>query len=113
MIKQVPKTRQAVFHTSKSEGPKTSTGSNEPSGLNREPSILMFLWVRVWYGPDGKIYVQNHAGTVHVIEAASGKVLHRAAMGEDGDDQTRASITVAHGRLFIRTNSRLFCVGKS
>ncbi len=64
-------------------------------------------------GADGKIYVQNHAGTVHVIDAKSGRVLHRAAMGEAGDDQTRASIAVAHGRLFIRTNGRLFCVGKS
>ena len=64
-------------------------------------------------GADGKIYVQNHAGTVHVIDAKSGRVLHRAAMGEAGDDQPRASIAVAHGRLFIRTNARLFCVGKS
>ena len=64
-------------------------------------------------GADGKIYVQNHAGTVHVVDAGSGRVLHRAAMGESGDDQTRASIAVAHGRLFIRTKSRLFCVGKS
>ena len=64
-------------------------------------------------GTDGKIYVQNHAGTVHVIDAKSGRVLHRAEMGKAGDDQTRASIAVAHGRLFIRTNSRLFCVGKS
>ena len=64
-------------------------------------------------GTDGKIYVQNHAGTVHVIDAKSGMVLHRAEMGKAGDDQTRASIAVAHGRLFIRTNSRLFCVGKS
>ncbi|MBC8245456.1 MAG: PQQ-binding-like beta-propeller repeat protein [Verrucomicrobia bacterium] len=64
-------------------------------------------------GADGKIYVQNHAGVVHVIDAKSGKVLHRAEMGEAGDDQTRASVAIAHGRLFIRTNSRLFCIGKS
>ena len=64
-------------------------------------------------GADGKIYVQNHAGTVHVIDAKSGQVLHRAEMGEAGDDRTRASIAVAHGSLFIRTNSRLYCIGKS
>ena len=64
-------------------------------------------------GADGKIYVQNHAGVVHVIDAKSGSVLHRAEMGEPGDDQTRASVAIAHGRLFIRTNSRLFCIGKS
>ena len=64
-------------------------------------------------GADGKIYVQNHAGTVNVIDAKSGRVLHRAEMGEAGDEQTRASVAIAHGRLFIRTNSRLFCIGKS
>ena len=64
-------------------------------------------------GADGKIYVQNHAGVVHVIDAKSGSVLHRAELGEPGDDQTRASVAIAHGRLFIRTNSRLFCIGKS
>tara|TARA_B100000579_G_scaffold99748_1_gene79213 strand:+ start:191 stop:1525 length:1335 start_codon:yes stop_codon:yes gene_type:complete len=64
-------------------------------------------------GADGKIYVQNHAGLVHVIDAKSGKVLHKANMGESGDDQTRASIAVAHGNLFVRTNSRLYCIGKS
>ena len=64
-------------------------------------------------GADGKIYVQNHAGVVHVIDAKSGRVLHRAEMGEADDDQTRASVAIAHGRLFIRTNSRLFCIGKS
>ena len=53
----------------------------------------------------------NHAGTVHVIDAKSGKVLHKTNMGEPGDDQTRATIAVAHGNLFIRTNSRLYCIG--
>ena len=57
--------------------------------------------------------MQNHAGTVNVIDAKSGRVLHRAEMGEAGDEQTRASVAIAHGRLFIRTNSRLFCIGKS
>ena len=43
----------------------------------------------------------------------NGKLLHRVQMGEKGDDLTRASVAIAHGRLFIRTNSRLFCIGKS
>ena len=47
------------------------------------------------------------------MDANNGKVLHKAEMGEKGDDQTRASIAVAHGKLFIRTNSRLYCIGKS
>ena len=57
--------------------------------------------------------MQNHAGTVHVIDAKSGRLLHKAEMGESGDDQTRASVAIAHGRLFIRTNGRLYCIGKS
>ena len=30
----------------------------------------------------------------------------------DGDDAIRASIPVAQGNLFVRTNRKLYCVGK-
>ena len=63
-------------------------------------------------GADGKIYLQSHAGEVFVVDAKSGNLLNRTMMGEKGDDRTRASIAVAGSQLFIRTNSRLFCVGK-
>jgi len=63
-------------------------------------------------GADSKLYLMNFAGEVAVIEAQSGKVLQVAAMGEPGDTTTRSSIAVAGGQLFIRTNQRLFCVGK-
>jgi outer membrane protein assembly factor BamB len=63
-------------------------------------------------GADGKIYLQNHAGEVFVVDAKSGKLLNRTMMGEKGDDQTRASIAVAGNQLFIRTNGTLYCVGK-
>ena len=58
---------------------------------SREP--LAFPWFTDRCG--WKLYVQNHAGTVHVIDAKSGKVLHKTNMGEQGDDQTRATIAVA------------------
>jgi outer membrane protein assembly factor BamB len=61
---------------------------------------------------DGKIYLQNHGGEVYVIEAKSGKILHRTQMGEGGDDQTRSSIAIAGKQLFIRTNGMIYCVGK-
>ena len=61
---------------------------------------------------DGKIYLQNHGGETYVIEAKSGKILHRAQMGEGSDDQTRSSISIAGNRLFIRTNGMVYCVGK-
>ena len=35
-----------------------------------------------------------------------------AAMGDEGDHDLRSSIAVAHGCLFIRTGSKLYCVGQ-
>ena len=63
-------------------------------------------------GADGKIYLQNHGGEVFVLGAKEGKILHRTAMGQKGDDLIRASIAVSGGQLFIRSNSTLYCVGK-
>ena len=63
-------------------------------------------------GADGKIYLQNHSGEVFVLDAKEGKILHRTAMGEKGDDLIRASIAISGGQLFIRSNSTLYCVGK-
>lgn len=64
-------------------------------------------------GADGKIYLMNFAGDVVVVDAKEGKVLSTVAMGEPDDDMTRSTIVAAHGHLFIRTNSRLFCIGKA
>nr|ADI23092.1 hypothetical protein [uncultured gamma proteobacterium HF0770_07M15] len=61
---------------------------------------------------DGKIYLQNHAGAAFVVDAKNGKILNRTMLGEKGDDLTRASVAIAGGQLFIRTNGALFCVGK-
>jgi outer membrane protein assembly factor BamB len=61
---------------------------------------------------DGKIYLQSHAGEVFVINAKTGELLHRTLMGEQGDNLTRASIAIAGSQLFIRTNGKLYCVGK-
>jgi len=59
---------------------------------------------------DGKIYIMNFAGDVVVVDADSGKILNEMEMGQDGDDTTRSSIVAAHGQLFIRTNSELYCI---
>jgi outer membrane protein assembly factor BamB len=64
-------------------------------------------------GADGKIYLMNFAGDVVIVDAAGGRMLRHIPMGEPGDDMTRSSISVSQGRLFIRTNSKLFCVGQS
>ena len=61
---------------------------------------------------DGKIYLMNFGGDVVVVDAAEGKLLHNVSMGDSSDDMTRSTIAVSNGRLFIRTNSKLYCVGK-
>lgn len=62
---------------------------------------------------DGKIYVINHAAEAAVIDAATGDVRTVIAMDRpSGLDAVRASISAAHGHLFIRTTLRLYCVGK-
>ena len=54
----------------------------------------------------------NFAGEVTVVDANKGEVLRTIPMGDEGDDLIRSSIAVAQGQLFIRTNKRLYCVGK-
>ncbi len=64
-------------------------------------------------GADGKIYMINHRGEVFVVEAGDEfKLLHTASMEDEGDGFVRSTIAVSRGQLFVRTNSKLFCVGK-
>ncbi len=64
-------------------------------------------------GADGKIYFQNFKGEVFIVAADKEfKLLRTIPMGDDGDDRLRATISVADGNLFIRTGSKLYCVGK-
>src|SRR5437867_7218826 len=63
-------------------------------------------------GADGRIYFMNFRGDVFVVEAGEQfKLLHKTAMGDEGDNKLRSSIAIAHGCLFIRTDSKLYCVG--
>lgn len=61
-------------------------------------------------GADGKIYTMNTIGEVRVFDAATGKQLHQVSMTDDESD-IRASIAAAHGCLFIRTATHLYCIG--
>jgi outer membrane protein assembly factor BamB len=63
-------------------------------------------------GADGKIYLINFRGEVTVVDAAKGQVLRTIPMGEPGDNMVRSSVAVAQGQLFIRTNNRLYCIGR-
>lgn len=60
---------------------------------------------------DGKVFCMNYHGDVVVVDAEKGKILHEIAMGEEDDSYTPATIAVAHGQLFIRTQSKLYCIG--
>jgi outer membrane protein assembly factor BamB len=63
-------------------------------------------------GADGKIYFQNFRGEVFVVAAGPEfKLLHVAAMGDEDDNDLRSTIAAAQGSLFIRTGSKLYCVG--
>jgi outer membrane protein assembly factor BamB len=61
---------------------------------------------------DGKIYFMDFGGDVVVADAEKGAIINTIPMGEPGDNEIRSSIAVAQGQLYIRTNKKLFCVGK-
>ncbi len=63
-------------------------------------------------GADGKVWCMNHAGEIVIVDAASGEIVNTIAMGDEDDDNIRASLVVAHGQMFVRTNSKLFCIGE-
>lgn len=57
---------------------------------------------------EGRVYLMNHAGEVLVVEAETGKPLHTTNLGEEDDDLIRSSIAIAHGQIFVRTNTKLY-----
>ena len=63
---------------------------------------------------DGKIFVMNHKGDVFVAAAGGSefKLLHTAALGDDTDKDLRSCVAISQGSLFIRTGSKLYCVGR-
>lgn len=63
-------------------------------------------------GADGKVWFLNHEGLTLVVDAASGEILHRAEMGDEDSDHIRGSIAVAHDRIFLRTDTTLYCLGE-
>ena len=59
---------------------------------------------------DGKIYCVNESGDVWVIAADAFRILSTSALGSDGE--TRASIALSHGEVFVRTADKLHAFGK-
>jgi outer membrane protein assembly factor BamB len=63
-------------------------------------------------GADGKIFLLNHEGLALVVDAASGKLLDQAELGEEDAGPIRSSIAIAHGALFVRTERTLRCIAQ-
>ena len=61
---------------------------------------------------DGKIYIVNFTGDVVVVNAGDGKILHQTSFGTPEDKQIRSSIVPTNGQLLLRTDTKLFCIGK-
>ena len=51
-------------------------------------------------------------GDVVIVNAENGEILNNISMDDPGDGNVRSTISAAHGQLFIRTNGKLYCVGK-
>jgi outer membrane protein assembly factor BamB len=61
---------------------------------------------------DGRIFLINFDGQVTIVDAEDGSVLKVIPMDAPQDgEMVRASISAAHGQLFIRTTRALYCVG--
>lgn len=61
---------------------------------------------------DGKLYLINFDGEVSIIDAKDGKVLKTIPMEDDPKGNIRSSVIASQGQLFVRTDTRLFCIGK-
>jgi outer membrane protein assembly factor BamB len=65
-------------------------------------------------GADGKIYVMDFSGDVYVFQAGKEfKILAVNSMGEERANHLRSSIPVSQGNLFVRTHTKLYCIGSS
>lgn len=61
-------------------------------------------------GADGRIYCMNMNGKAFVVDARDKmEVIHAVEMGGRG---CRSTISVSNGKLFIRAQDTLYCVGK-
>jgi outer membrane protein assembly factor BamB len=57
---------------------------------------------------DGKVYLQSESGETIVLRAGrDAEIIARNTIGE----RTLASMAVASGRIFLRSDEHLFCIG--
>ena len=62
---------------------------------------------------EDKIYFISHHGEAFVVAAGDEfKQLHKTEMGPGRNGMVRSSVALADGTLLIRTDEKLFCIGK-
>jgi len=63
-------------------------------------------------GADGRVWCLSHGGMLAAVDAASGKLVLEARLEEEVDGPVRSSPAPAHGALFVRTLTNLYCLAK-
>lgn len=62
----------------------------------------------------GLVYIQNEAGETFVIEPGpSLKIVAENSVGAGNGEIFRAALTPAHGQMFARSQTHLYCIGKA
>jgi outer membrane protein assembly factor BamB len=69
-------------------------------------------WRASLTGADGKLYCINETGEVVVLAAAGGNEFKVIFQTKINEGPIQSSISIADGRLFIRTAQNLYCIGK-
>ncbi|MFN7923370.1 MAG: PQQ-binding-like beta-propeller repeat protein [Bryobacteraceae bacterium] len=95
----LPNDRGIVWCLDAKSGAEVYSGQRIRGGIYSSSPVLA----------DGKVYITNEEGTTTVFRAGPKlEVIAENAMGE----YTLSSIAVSDGRLFLRTEKALYCVGK-
>ena len=95
------------------DGDRKTVSALEPATGNviwREKLGSGPVWRASPVGADGRIYFMNEAGDVVVLEA--GREFKQLARIPMGGSQARSTIVPACGKLFIRTATHLWAIGK-
>jgi hypothetical protein len=59
--------------------------------------------------------MMNFDGDVSVVQAGGNefKLLHKVNFKDEGDDtRLRSSVAISQGNLYVRTGTKLYCLGK-
>jgi len=104
------------FYILKGESPHTVLSRVEPATGKVDWTGELDNRIKIESSPtagDDKIYFQNFHAEVFIVAAGDEfKLLKKIPMGDPGDDMVRASIAISQGNLYVRSNHKLYCIGK-